>query len=75
MDCALTFAAPDQHLQALNRDKQLQGLNPINRDSQGVVMSEIDKFGPVFALDRRYPMVFPFAVSVSLRSANAFERK
>lgn len=75
MDRALTFASPDQHLQALNGDKPLQGLNPINGDSQGVVMSEITKFSPVLALDRRYAMVFPLAVSVSLMSANAFERK
>jgi hypothetical protein len=75
MDHALTFASPDQHFQALNGDKQLQGLNPINRASQGIVMSEITKFGPVLALDSRYPTVFPLAISVSLRSANAVERK
>ena len=75
IDHALAFAAPDQHLQALNGDEQLQGLDPIDGDAQGVVMSEITKFGPVLALDRRDPMVFPLAVSVSLRPLDTFERK
>ena len=75
IDRALTFAAPDQHLQALNGDEQLQGLDPIDGDAQGIVMSEITKFGPVLALDRRDPMVFPLPVSVSLRPLDTFERK
>src|SRR5271155_3908802 len=53
MDRALAFAAPDKHLQALNGDEQLQGLDPIDGDAQGVIMSKITKFGPVLALDRR----------------------
>src|SRR5271157_3158521 len=75
IDHALAFAAPDQRLQALNGNEQLQGLDPIDGDAQGVVMSEITKLGPVLALDRRDPMVFPVPVSVSLRPLDTFERK
>src|SRR5271157_1787509 len=58
LDHALAFAAADQHLQALNRDEKLKGLDPVDGDAQGVVMSKVAEFGPVFVLDRRDSLVF-----------------
>ena len=73
IDQAFALAAADQHLEALNREEQLKGLDPVDRDAQRVVMTEVVELGPVLALDGGDPLMFPIAVDVGLGTLAPFE--
>src|SRR5258708_13072308 len=67
-DQPFAFATPDQHLETLDRYVELQRLNPIDRDPQGVVPPQVVELRPIFPLDGANPHGFPPAVGFGLLS-------
>src|SRR6516225_1098697 len=47
----LALAAPDQHLETLHRDVEIERLNPIDGDAQRIVVAQVVELGAIFALD------------------------
>ena len=47
----LALAAPDQHLETLNRDVEVERLNPLDCDPQRIVVAQVVELGAIFALD------------------------
>ncbi len=72
-DQPLTFASPDHHLQALHRHEQLQRLDPLCRDTQGVITAQIVELGPIFFPDRLHPKRLASAIGIRPLSVTAGE--
>src|SRR5208337_836874 len=75
LDYTLAFATADQNLEPLHRDEQLQGLNPIESDAQGVFVLKVAQLIQVLALDRRNPLMFAPAVRLRFGPLHAFKRR
>ena len=54
-DDPLALAAPDQHLETLNRDVEVERLNPLDCDPQRIVVAQVVELGAIFALDSLDP--------------------
>src|SRR5260370_6798743 len=72
-DQPFAFATPDQHLETLDRYVELQRLNPIDRDPQGVVPPQVVELRPIFPLDGANSHGFPPAVGFGLLSFGAHQ--